>query len=123
MTRVENKRIPDWACQERQHDLEWIDENMEIFCATATAAYEETGRGAIVVDTTTQPSPDAGHPFGYLSQNQLEQDGDEDTKRMLSQYDPSRELVLLLLKPEYRTSSYRIRADRWVILRDGQGAD
>ncbi|HET6443244.1 MAG TPA: hypothetical protein VFI27_01580 [candidate division Zixibacteria bacterium] len=120
---AENQNIPAWAHLERERDFEWIDENVEIFCAAATSSFEVSGRGAIVVDTTTQPSPDAGHPFGYLSQNQLEQDGDEDTKRMLSQYDPSRELVLLLLKPEYRTSSYRIRADRWVILRDGQGAD
>jgi len=114
---TENRKLPAWARQERRRDLEWINENVAIFWAAATASFEVSGRGAIVVDTTTQPSPDAGHPFGYLSQNQLEQDGDEDTKRMLS-----RELVPLLLKPEYRTSSYRIRADRWVILRDGQGA-
>ena len=114
--------IPAWARQERRRDLEWIDENVEIFWATAIAAYEESGCGAIVVDTTTQPVPDAGHPFGCLSREELEQDGDEDTKRMLLEYDPSREIVLLLLKPEFRTSSYRIRADRWAILRDGQGA-
>ena len=119
----EDKPIPAWVRLERGRDLEWIDENVEIFWAAASAAFEEAGRGAIVVDTTTQPAPNAGNPFGYLSQEQLEQDGDEDTKRMLSEYNPSRELVLLLLKPEYRTSSYRIRADRWVILRDGQGAD
>jgi len=119
---VESKKLPAWARLERRRDLEWIDENVEIFWAAAATAFRESGRGAIVVDTITQPAPDAGHPFGYLSQEQLEQDGDDDTKRMLSQYDPSRELVLLLLKPEYRTSSYRIRADRWGILRDGQGA-
>ena len=111
--------MPIWARQERRRDLEWIDENVEIFWAAATAAFEESGRGAIVVDTTKQPALDSGHPFGYLSQGQLEQDGDEDTKRMLLQYNPSRELVLLLLKPEYRTSTYRIRPDRWAILRDG----
>ncbi|HUS84069.1 MAG TPA: hypothetical protein VMX56_02910, partial [Anaerolineales bacterium] len=90
---TENRKLPAWARQERRRDLEWINENVAIFWAAATASFEVSGRGAIVVDTTTQPSPDAGHPFGYLSQNQLEQDGDEDTKRMLSQYDPSRELV------------------------------
>ena len=118
----EDKPIPAWAHLERRHDLAWIDENVEIFWVAATAAFAESGRGAIVVDTTTQPTPDAGHPFGYLSREQLEQDGDKDTKRMLSEYNPSRELVLLLLKPEYRTSTYRIRAGRWAILRDGQGA-
>jgi hypothetical protein len=118
----EDKPIPAWVRLERRRDLEWIDENVEIFWMAATSAFELSGRGAIVVDTTTQPAPDAGHPFGYLSQEQLEQDGDEDIKRMLLQYNPSQELVLLLLKPEYRTSTYRLRADRWAILRDGQGA-
>ena len=118
----EDKPIPAWVRLERGRDLEWIDENVEIFWAAATVALEESGRGAIVVDTTTQPVPDSGHPFDYLSQEQLEQDGDVDTKRMLSEYDSSRELVLLLLKPENRTSTYRIRADRWRILRDAVGA-
>ena len=119
----EDKPIPAWVRLERRRDLEWIDENEEIFWAAATASFEESGRGAIVVDTTTQPGSDAGHPFGYLSQAELEQDGDQDIKRMLSEYTPSRELVLLLLKPENRTSTYRIRADRWTILRDAIGTD
>ena len=119
---TENKPIPAWARQERRRDLVWIDENVEDVWLVAITAYEASGRGAIVVDTTTRPAPDAGHPFCYLSQEQLKQDGDEDIRRMLLQYNPSRELVLLLLKPEYRTSTYRIRADRWAILRDGQGA-
>ena len=119
---TENKPIPAWARQERRRDLSWIDENIEDFWLVAIAAFEASGRGAIVVDTTTRPAPDAGHPFGYISQGQLEQDGDEDIQRMLLDYDPSQEIVLLLLKPEYRTSSYRIRADKWAILRGGQDA-
>jgi hypothetical protein len=119
----EDKPIPTWVGQERQRDFEWIDENVEIFWAAASAAFGEFGRGAVVVDMTTQPAADAGHPFGYLSQAELEQDGDQDIKRMLLEYNPSRELVLLILKPENRTSTYRIRADRWPILRDAIGGD
>ena len=119
---AEKQNIPAWAHLERRHDFKWIDENIDGFWPVAQDAFVEVGRGAIVVDTTSQPAPEDGYPFGYLSQEQLEQDGDEDTKRMLSEYDPSRELVLLLLKPENRTSTYRIRADRWAILRDSRSA-
>jgi hypothetical protein len=120
---AENKDIPTWALLERQRDFEWIDENIDGIWQLAQSTFTERGRGAVVVDITSLPMPGAGHPFGYLLQEQLEQDGDEDTLRMLSEYDPSRELVLLLLKPEDRTSTYRIRADRWAILRDDREAD
>ena len=119
---AEKQNIPAWAHLERRRDFEWIDENIDGFWLAAQATFAEIGRGAIVVDTTSQPAPEAGHPFGYLSQEQLEQDGDDDTRRMLSEYDPSRELVLLLQRPENRTSTYRIRADRWAILRDSKSA-
>jgi hypothetical protein len=71
----ENPKIPDWARQERDSDLTWIAENLDVFQIAATLAFEEVGRGAIVVDTTIQPSPDAGHPFGYFSQEQVDEMG------------------------------------------------
>ncbi len=107
---VENRNIPDWAGQERQYDLEWIHENAGIFQLAAAMAFEETGRGAIVVDTTIQPLPDAGHPFGYLAQETVQEDLDEDTRRMVQEYEPAQEFVLVLLKPVNRTSTYRIQA-------------
>jgi hypothetical protein len=106
----ENKRIPEWARQERQQDLDWIQENGDIFQLAATVAFGETGRGAIVVDATAQPLPDSGHPFGYFAQGTVQDDFDDDTKRMVGEYDPSQELVVVLLKPENKTSTYRIRA-------------
>ena len=107
---VENQRLPDWALRERQHDLAWLAENMAVFHLAATSALEELGRGAIVVDTTSQPVPGTGHPFGYVGQEEIERSGDEDTKRLVREYDPtSQELVVMLLKPFNRTSTYRLR--------------
>ena len=100
--------LPDWARYEREADLEWIDENVELFRAVATTAHEEMGRGVIVVDTTAQPIPDAGHPLGYVPQEQIEAYPDKDITRMASEYDPDHELVVVLLKREDHTSTYRI---------------
>lgn len=109
MPTPENKRIPDWARRERAEDLAWIQENLDVFDFAARLAYEGAGRGAIVVDTTVQPAPGGGHPFAYFSQEQIEEYEDEDTTRMVKEYEPEQEFVLVLLKEEGRTSTYRVR--------------
>lgn len=50
---IEQDNIPDWAQRDRQHDMDWIAENLYIFWPAATEAYVEQGRGAIIVDTTS----------------------------------------------------------------------
>ena len=104
----EKRTIPDWAQRDRQADFAWISGNLDVFWTAAAVAFEAAGRGAVVVDTTLEPIPGAGNPFGYFSQEQLEEQADEATKRMVAEYDPARELVLVLLKSGNRTSTYRV---------------
>ena len=106
--RPETRYIPDWARQERDGDLAWIQENREVFWAVASLAVEDVGRGAIVVDTTLQPIPGQGHPLAYFSQERIEAQNDKDTRRMVTEYDPATELVLILLKSGERSSTYRV---------------
>lgn len=77
------------------------------FWPVAWQGYEEHGRGAIVVDTTQHPTGES-HPFGYFPQALVEQTGDEDTQRMVKQYDPSWEMVTVLLNTHDRTATYRV---------------
>ena len=107
MAERQERHFPDWAERERAGDLAWIRENLHIFWPAAQTGYETVGRGAIVVDTTSRPTG-SGHPFGYLDQAAIEQGGDEDTQRMIREYDPSWEFVASLLKSQERMSSYRI---------------
>ena len=104
----ENPNIPDWAQRERLADLGWIAENLDLFWTVATTALEDAGRGAIVVDTTMVPVPGAGNPFAYFSQGQVEEHGNEDTQRMVAEYDPTQEFVIVLLKSDDRVSTYRV---------------
>jgi hypothetical protein len=106
----EPEGLPDWAREERQRDLAWITENMLLFREAASSAFRQGGRGAIVVDTTSLPVEGMGHPFGYYLQETIEGTNDEDVKRMVAAYEPEREFVIVLLKSEERTSSYRVQA-------------
>lgn len=101
--------MPGWARRERQGDLSWIQENLEVFEVASKLAFEDAGRGAIVVDTTVQPLPDQGHPFGYFTQKQIEEFDDQDTQRMVRDYNPGQEFVIVLLKPKERISTYRVQ--------------
>jgi hypothetical protein len=104
----EHRNIPDWARRERQADLGWIAENLDVFSAVASAAFEDEGRGAIVVETTLEPIPGAGNPFAYFPQEQIEEQDDEDIRRMVAEYDPTQEFVVVLLKRDDHVSTYRV---------------
>jgi hypothetical protein len=105
---VERGGIPEWARKERRRDLEWIGENLHIFKPVAENFFKEMGRGVIIVDTTSQPTGE-GNPFAYFPEEIIEESVDEDTKRMVNEYDPEGEFVILLLKSEERTSTYRVK--------------
>lgn len=109
---AERRGLPEWAGRERESDLHWIKENLHLFQIAAKVAFADVGRGAIVVDTTIQPARDVGHPFGYFAQEQIHEYGDTDVIRMVCDYDPTEEIVIVLLKTEKRTSAYRIRLQR-----------
>lgn len=119
MTNERERRppMPEWAARERLSDMAWIAENLPFFWPAAQRAYAALGRGAITVDTTDSSSGD-GHPFWYLTQEQLNALGDNDASRMVAEYEPTWELVTMLLKIEERVSTYRIgvpggAADGW----------
>jgi len=68
MSPESRRRFPSWAEQERRGDLEWIRENMHVLWPFAATAFTAQGRGAILVDTTSELEPGRGNPFGYLPQ-------------------------------------------------------
>lgn len=61
-----------------------------------------------MVDTTIRPTG-AGHPFGYLDLGTIEQSEDKETLRLTNAYDPDREMVVTLLKPQDRLSTYQVQ--------------
>ena len=109
----ENRDIPDSTQREHREDSGWIVEDLDIFWLFASRAFEDTGRGAIVVDTRAQPIPGAGHPVGYFSQERIEHNvltatKDERIRRMVAEYHPTQEYVLVLLRPGDVASAFRV---------------
>jgi hypothetical protein len=94
---------------ERDSDIAWIVENMHVFEPTAQQQFTSQGPGVLVVDTTSQPDPKAGHPMYYVAKDMVEQAGDDDVKRMVGAYDPTHECVIVMLKPDNRVSTYQVQ--------------
>jgi len=105
----ERNNLPSWAERERWSDLAWISPQLPTFHMAATMAFEDLGRGAIVVDTTSIAAGN-GHPCDYFTEEAIQRYEDEDINRLVTQYAPQEELVIVLLKAENRTSSYRLRS-------------
>jgi hypothetical protein len=104
---IENGPIPDWAEKERTGDLFWIMANLHVLWPAAQNAYATKGRGALVVDLTTRLG--TGHPFFYATKANVVEYDDPDALRMVNQYNPKLELVIILFKSEERTSTYRLQ--------------
>lgn len=106
----EPQRLPDWARKERASDMAWISENLHVFWPAAQAGYEAIGRGALLIDTTIVIAEEgrAGNPIFYVPQADIEEQGGEDALRIVRAYDPSWQLVVILLKSGGRESVYRI---------------
>lgn len=102
------KPRPAWAEKDRDQDMALIQDNAEVFQIASASAFIEVGRGAVVVETTILEE-DEWHPFAYYPQEVVDLDFDEDTQRMVQEYEPFEEFVIVLLKPEERTSTSRIR--------------
>lgn len=103
--------LPDWARRERQQDFEWIRENLGVFMPAAFKGFQELGRGALVVNTLVR-SGEHGHPIAYFPQAVIVTGNDEDLRRMVREYNPADEFVILLLKTQQRTSTYRVQVTR-----------
>ena len=105
----ERNNLPAWAERERWNDLAWISTNLPNFWSAAILAYQELGRGAIVVETNFRVH-EGGHPVAYLTEEHIARYDDVDINRLLTEYTPEQELVVILLKEQQRTSAYRLRA-------------
>jgi len=90
--------------RERQQDLAWIEANRDFFWLVAVVAGEQTERGLLLVDMTRYDE-ERSLAFGYVPEGSLE-GTDERQQALLQTYNPQREFIISLCKPEGRTLTY-----------------
>jgi len=90
-----------------KRDTAWRS-NLAVFWPAAQAQYRREVRGAIVVDTTIRPTG-AGNPFTYLAHAEVNKTHDHEAQRIVREYDPETEMVIVLFKRKGRVSVYRCR--------------
>jgi hypothetical protein len=86
-------------------DLKLIADNWSVLLPAAERAFEEHGRGMLLVDTTRIES--GGYPFQYVRMAALPP-GDSDCERMVRTYDPEKEIVISLVRADGRVYSYEL---------------
>ena len=107
MPQRDRRFIPDWAKQEHTKDLVLIREKKYIFWHVAQQGYKESGRGIVVMDTTSRLTENA-RAFAYLPQAGIENPNDQDALRMAQAYDPTREFLTMLFNLQAHVSTYRV---------------
>ncbi len=84
-------------------DLKLIADNWETLLPAAELAFEEQGRGTLLVDTTRIEN--GGYPFKYVGLTSLPND-DADCGRMVRTYNPEKEIVVSLFRADGAVYSY-----------------
>lgn len=86
---------------EKTKELAWLKKHLSAFWVTAYEGYREQGRGAVVIDTTTEPLGE-DTPFYYAPQARFEAQEDEVSlglAKLISEYGPESQFVAVFIRP------------------------
>ena len=86
-------------------DLKLIADNWSVLLPAAERAFEEHGRGMLLVNTTRIEN--GGYPFQYVRMAALPGDN-SDCDRMVRTYDPEKEIIISLVRADGRIYSYEL---------------
>jgi len=86
---------------EKTRELAWLREHLAAFWVTAYEGHREQGRGAVVIDTTTEPLGE-DTPFYYVPQARFEAQEDEVSlglAKLISEYGPENQFAAVFIRP------------------------
>ena len=99
--------MPETAAQLRRRHLAWLDRNARTFAEDAPRAYLDSGRGAYVVTTTTVPPTLAPLEYWTAVEKVPDTEDGRHIARMIREYDPDRQVVVIFREPDYGVRGYR----------------
>lgn len=101
--------------ESRESHAEFIRTNWPVAAAFAWQQYQKQGRGCLVIDVTKAKDPPPGESYllgetyaAYMPYRGVRATGDPDVKRMVKEYDPSKEVVFVFLRWDGGMSGYRL---------------
>jgi hypothetical protein len=101
--------VSETADQLRQRHQQWLELNASAFATKASADYKESGRGAYVLDGTTWPPTFNALEYWPIAQRYfLTLKNGDDIERMIGEYDPARQFVIVIWEPGGITLAYRV---------------
>lgn len=114
MTKFNPQDLPTGR-ESRESHAEFIKINWPVAAAFAWQQYQKQGRGCLVVDVAQSKDPPRGasYLFGesqaaYVPYRGVRMTGDPDVKRMVKEYDPTKEVIFVFLRLDGGMSSYRV---------------
>jgi len=122
MINSEKENSPLAEDPKKTAEIAWLREHRFAFFSIARDRHAEQGRGALVIDASTEPLGE-NTPFYYAPQAQIESQGqaDEVSQRLtslVSEYNPSKELVAVFIRPgleQFGFSMYQIGGEESLI--------
>ena len=98
---------------QRASDMQLIRDSWQTLWSGGRKQYRATGRGALIIMADKPPAPGKGYPIYWLSEAQLKVAGDVDAVRMLSKYDPRKEIIIVVDHCKGGSSVYQIGREQF----------
>ena len=98
---------------QRASDMELIRDSWAMLWSGGRKQYRAAGRGALIILADRPPLPGQGYPIFWLTEAQLKAAGDADAVRMVSRYDPRKEVVVLVDHGQGGSSVYQIGKEQF----------
>jgi hypothetical protein len=85
--------------------MNWIADNIDTLADEAAECFRTQGHGALAIKRWDPDNPDL--PMFYMAAARMPE-GDQRSQRIVRDYDPEAEMVIMLVKPDDAISIYRI---------------
>ena len=100
--------------KQRTSDLQLIRDSWQTLWSGGRKQYRTDGRGLLIILADKPPVPGQGYPIMWLTEAQLRTAGDADAARLVSKYDPRKEIVVLVDHGKGGSSVYQVGKEQFI---------
>lgn len=98
---------------QRANDMQLIRDSWQTLWSGGRKQYRAEGRGLLIILADKPSLSGQGYPILWLTESQLRTAGDADAERMVSKYDPHKEIVVLVDHGHGGSSVYQVGKEQF----------